>query len=808
MTKKNVPVLIITFCLLFLAAWLPRMAGLEQLVTVDEPKWLTRSANFYQAIANGQANDTYQSEHPGVTIMWAGTLGFLQQYPAYAKDVPGQFTWETPELERWLAAENGPTPLELLQAARWWIVFAISAVIALGLFPLRTLFGLWPAILITLFVAWDPFYIALSRQLHPDGLLTSFIYLSLLLFLAWLYGDPQRLRTIILSGVVMGLAWLTKTPSILLTVTIGLLAAFELLRRGWGRKRFVLEITAWISAAVVTCLLLWPVLWMGPLNAGAQVAEAMQGYIRGHENPTFFLGQVTHDPGALFYPIALALRSTPLSIIGLLLSALLALRFVWPFTHQRTRWATAGLLLFAVVYGVGMSLGNKQFDRYMLPAFVVLDVIAALGLMGAVQAGVEWLKRKPISVDDASSMALPARLTIAITLTLIVLAHAFPGFRQAPYYLTYYNPLFGGIRTAEKILMVGWGEGLKEAADWINEQSDADSANIVSWYRDGSLSYYLDSQRPVLDYGQIEFWADADYAVVYVNQRQRRLPTPRILDTIEAGEPVYVVERGGVELVRVYDRHDIEPPDWSGISDTSAANFDGGIELIGHSLGDQTYLAGDSLIVRLYLRLLDPAGSTQTRIARLTDADGNEIWSDERSVEEIFAGAANQEIIYDHLEIQLPESVADRQDQLTVDFYDPNGGEPTGVEEAHFVTAIEVRNAVESSVDADWEILQITALCHEPTLERGEPFVVCFYADGLVDGSLKASMRLIDPGGTTMAQIDAPIQAETQVELTLPDNADVGEYTLAIVVYDADTLESYPDQHGEHITSLSTLDVR
>ena len=111
--KKNVPLLLIVFVLLFLAAWLPRMSGLDQLVTVDEPKWLTRSANFYQAIANGHADDTYQSEHPGVTIMWAGTLGFLTRFPAYAAETPGQFSWETPQLERWLAEAGGPTPLDL-----------------------------------------------------------------------------------------------------------------------------------------------------------------------------------------------------------------------------------------------------------------------------------------------------------------------------------------------------------------------------------------------------------------------------------------------------------------------------------------------------------------------------------------------------------------------------------------------------------------------------------------------------------------------------------------------------------------------
>ncbi len=318
--KKNVPLFVIVFVLLFLAAWLPRMSGLDQLVTVDEPKWLTRSANFYQAIANGQADDTYQSEHPGVTIMWAGTLGFLTRFPAYAAETPGQFSWETPQLERWLAEAGGPTPLELLQSARWWIVFAVAAIIAAGFFPLRTLFGFWPAILITLFVAWDPFYIALSRQLHPDGLLASLAYLSLLSFLAWLHGGRRR-RYLLLSAITMGLAWMTKTPAILLTVSIGLLAGIDLLRRQGGRKRFVLEMAGWAAVAVVTALMIWPVLWTGPVNTWNQVVEAMGGYMRGHENPTYFLGQVTSDPGIIFYPIALTLRSTPASLVGLLLAA-------------------------------------------------------------------------------------------------------------------------------------------------------------------------------------------------------------------------------------------------------------------------------------------------------------------------------------------------------------------------------------------------------------------------------------------------------------------------------------------------------
>ena len=74
----------LVLALLFLAAWLPRTLALEQFVTIDERKWLARSANFYQAISHADFAATFQREHPGVTVMWAGTLGFLAYFPTYA----------------------------------------------------------------------------------------------------------------------------------------------------------------------------------------------------------------------------------------------------------------------------------------------------------------------------------------------------------------------------------------------------------------------------------------------------------------------------------------------------------------------------------------------------------------------------------------------------------------------------------------------------------------------------------------------------------------------------------------------------
>ncbi len=70
---KTLFLTILLLVLIVIAIWLPRGLALDRFVTIDETKWLDRSANFYLALAKGDFADTYQKEHPGVTIMWAET---------------------------------------------------------------------------------------------------------------------------------------------------------------------------------------------------------------------------------------------------------------------------------------------------------------------------------------------------------------------------------------------------------------------------------------------------------------------------------------------------------------------------------------------------------------------------------------------------------------------------------------------------------------------------------------------------------------------------------------------------------------
>ena len=80
----------VLFCLILL----PRLPGLSLAVSPDEPKWLTRSGNFYHALAHQNWAGTYQVEHPGVAVMYVGATTFLAQYPSFGTQAPAPFDWD------------------------------------------------------------------------------------------------------------------------------------------------------------------------------------------------------------------------------------------------------------------------------------------------------------------------------------------------------------------------------------------------------------------------------------------------------------------------------------------------------------------------------------------------------------------------------------------------------------------------------------------------------------------------------------------------------------------------------------------
>jgi len=453
-------------CLVLLVSLALRLASLQAFLTIDEQLWALRSWRFAEALRTGSLADTYQAQHPGVVTMWLGTLAIALGATSGEGDLPS-----------------------IVFGARYLAVLANWAGLGLMCLLIQRLFDRRVAWVATLLIGLDPFYLAHARLLHLDALLTTFATLSLLSLLWYLRSPQPPLRWLFLSASFTALASLAKSPGLLLFPVGALCIAAWGLRRG-RPLRALQSLLLWGLVAALAIAALWPALWVAP---GATLTQVWRGIVgqgmAPHENANFFLGHPTADPGPLFYPIVWLFRATPWVLLGVALSA----AFIRRTDERPPLYALWGFLLLVPLF---MTLGAKKFDRYLLPIFPTADLLAAWGL---VQFSRRWGR-----LHGPLGLAL-----LAMTQLALVLPHH-------PYYLSYYNPLAGGSRLAAKTLLVGWGEGMEQAAAYLNAKEDASALRVTAWYQAPLAPFFR---------GEASVWAEADfstdYFVFYINELQR-----------------------------------------------------------------------------------------------------------------------------------------------------------------------------------------------------------------------------------------------------------------------------------------------
>jgi hypothetical protein len=532
---------------LFLAGLLPRLLALDVFLTPDEYLWLGRSRDFLVGILSGDLAATVQTRTPGVTTMWTGTLGILYRYLTRPSSMPDD-----------LLTFVNQVPLNPLDTAyvapmRFPTVLLTSLlVVAFYAFISRLFDDQRVGVLAALLLALDPFFIGLSRVLHHDALATTFMTLSLLPLLGyWLKGWSRR--WLLLSAVAAGLSFLSKSPALFLMPFCALLGLVWVGRRwhrgqwrGWPDVgRLFADGLVWGVVAWLVVLLLWPAMWSTPLRTfGEVLTSGFESAIEGHDKGHFILGQIREDPGLLFYPLTWLYRSTPLTLVGLLALVSIYVRCAFGHRLQRQLSVTTpvdGLLLYISLFVALMTLGSKKMDRYILPVYPALDALAALGLVHASNVKFEISKIK----YKIHNLQVPAWLFVLLVQGILVIANY-------PYYFTYYNPLLGGARTAVRAMTVGWGEGLEQAAAYLNSLPDAERLQIASWYPRSAFAPFFRGKA-------VSFRGDAgpamssDYAVVYRNQIQRELPTAELVNYfLQHHTPVHTVTLQGVDYVYVY----------------------------------------------------------------------------------------------------------------------------------------------------------------------------------------------------------------------------------------------------------------
>ncbi len=509
-----------------------RLTALDTFITSDEHDWRSASIEFGRALSAGEWQLTHQTVYPGVVTMYLGATA--ERLPWLGQPWPWDDTLRPLMRNQEPAPGTGVPPLTL--GARR-LLAVVTWLGALLLYPLlRRLFRARVALAATVLVALDPFLLAHSRVHHADALLATFVMLSAASLLVYeLRG--RRTGYLVLSAAMAALAAANKTPGILLAPWAGVVLLGPALRAPKERRRQALwqgvkALALWGVGAAAAYVAIWPAMWVQPLRTLANVIELAREYARTpHINSNYLLGVINPDPGLPFYPVTWAFRSSPLTWVGLA-----GLMLAWR-SRQQSRAPLVLLLSFVLLFAAAMTVGAKKGDRYLLPDFPLLDVPAAVG---CVALGRWLLDRVPATLRAHAPGVLLAGVAVA------QFALVWP---TRPYYLSYYNPIVGGSKTAPRALVVGWGEGLDLAAAYLNRKPHAE--NLVVWcWRQSEFSTFF--RGHTMEYTERQCPGQPDYYVLYQNVVQRDLVSDMWKPLVATTAPEYVVRLNGIEYAWVY----------------------------------------------------------------------------------------------------------------------------------------------------------------------------------------------------------------------------------------------------------------
>ena len=547
---------------LFVAASLPRLFSLGAHWTSDEAGWLDHSTVFMTAVEMGAFSESLVTFHPGVITMWLAALRTLFTEPHIS--------------------------VQGLALARWFIGVALLIGIGVAVMLLYRLFGRWVAVIGAAFLSFSPLFLAQSRRVHTDALASIFVLLTVLSLLLYC-GTPQKRRYLVGSGIVFGLACLAKSNSLILLLWMPICFVLFRNREETWRQFFLRGLGAglcFLSCTLLTVFALWPLFWtpvflvfgvcllgvtllacrelqkgtdqrLTLYLASVVVVGAVSGYTvrtiarvfdgvawaitTPHNVEHFFLGQVLYDPGWLFYPLVLCINTTPLTLPLAFAGCLFLWRKRYEGGYARQFRIALALVAVVLLFTLCLSLTSKKFSRYLLPAFPMLEILAALGFF-------EFLKWGYAYIDSRfGAAATPQKLAFSIvTILCIFLIQIVPVLRLHPYYGTYYNLCFK-LTDIRKIITVGSSAGLDLAAKYLNGKPNAQDLRVETFLDSTQffLPYFI-GQPPWTDAGEE---AAPDYEVVHLRESQAGwVPQTGTLN----GELEHVITLNGIDYVWIY----------------------------------------------------------------------------------------------------------------------------------------------------------------------------------------------------------------------------------------------------------------
>lgn len=483
----------------FLLALLVRLPGAGSFMTADEEAWMLRSGEYYHKLfQHFDAGGTFLTTHPGATAMWLIGGGIAVQEHRLGVAI------DTSNIKYFRRAVVLP------------IILATSLLVSFIAWQLASLNGWQLSLLGGGLLAVDPYLVGLSQIAHVDALLALFMLVSVLALLLW--NTRSKQHWLVLAGTAAGLALDTKALAALwLFMFFGLLLLYRLYARSSSWQQIVRAAFFFTGVAALMCYIVWPALWTKADLSTSFSRDVPSVITDAHveleqaDNPI--------EPGT-FYIRTLLGRTTPLIVVISGIAVIYA-----GVRAYRVRRLSPELWL--IVYAVGflalITFVAKKGDRYGLPALAVLPIIAGYGLL--------QLRRWRVAMSGIVFVT-----AIAITLT------------WSPYAIAYTNPFFSTVRPLSQ---QGWGEGLDQAAAWLNQHPFGKNLYVASWYPT-VLGTYFQGKTASLSARDDH---RVGFVVLYRNMGGRGPDSlgNAVLAEFKDKQPVHTVLIHGVPYVWVYD---------------------------------------------------------------------------------------------------------------------------------------------------------------------------------------------------------------------------------------------------------------
>ncbi|MFH2109440.1 MAG: glycosyltransferase family 39 protein [Patescibacteria group bacterium] len=485
--KKHLNLIFLS--LVYFISRLPMLGN--DIVNVDAPAWNYRAVQFWAYLKNYNFLETYRTYHPGVTLMWLS--GFGQEiYSVFYK------------------LKYGIRPVYFNVSNFRWILFSETLPLVLFNFAfiillyklIEKLFNQKIAFYSVLILLLEPFFIGNTRVLHLDGMLSLLGINSVLFFIK--YQKSKRTKDAIFSGILFGLAVLTKVSSLTLFPTIAIISLL------FGN---ILSLVIYAVAGLTAFLILFPACWVDPIRVITKIIY--DGVIKTGQGgqPQIFFGQESLNPGILFYPTQFIFRASPVLIILLTVALYLIFsnyKVVLKGLKSSKTMTILGVSIYTLVYFVFMTVSTKKIDRYLIPLFPPLAIFAGYAL---------------------SKVVPRKQFFVAVVLVVVSAVQILPLF---PDFFAYFNPLVGGSHMAVNAVgLQDWATGYMRVTNYLNKKPGVENITLAT-YNDASV-------RPtflgiVVSIDSVTDFSEVDYVVVQRDDAR----SPLILKSMSLDRVFYI----------------------------------------------------------------------------------------------------------------------------------------------------------------------------------------------------------------------------------------------------------------------------